>query len=274
MSYRTYIRDSVYPTFRDPFFAEHLARYIFLRERVKGKRVLEVGCGKGYGSYLLASSAREVIALDLNTQSLQYATANYSQENLKFLELELTAQTKEQLGLFDVVVSFEVIEHLPPTQAGGFVENLKSVLSPEGVAWLSTPNHEVVTKSGVQVPEFHINNLKSTEFKGLLLKSFSHVEMFGQIKRKSPLYLALLFLDRWSLRHSVARRLKKQPSTTTSLTAKSVVGNATLDVNENDFAFFNDPPWKLADGPGRAQDFIFTPLIVKQAGMMVAKARL
>ena len=69
MEYKTYEEDSVIPSLQAPFFAEHLARYIFAQKYTQNKKVLELGCGKGYGDYTLAQTAAAVVTCNLNEYS-------------------------------------------------------------------------------------------------------------------------------------------------------------------------------------------------------------
>ena len=105
---------------------EHVARYRFARERVRG-RILDVACGTGYGTAMLGA-----VGLDLSLEALRYARrhpAPYVAADAAVLPFG---------RVFDAVVSFETIEHV--ADAGRFVSECARVLKPGGVFLVSTPN--------------------------------------------------------------------------------------------------------------------------------------
>ena len=90
---------------------EHLARYHFAARLARSKRVLDAGCGVGYGSALLAQDALVVFGLDLASEAAAYAHAHYSQPNLFFSQGSCAALPIASASL-DLIVAFEVIEHI------------------------------------------------------------------------------------------------------------------------------------------------------------------
>jgi len=100
----------------------HLARYLFVTRQLRGdERVLDVGCGVGYGTRLLADHAAEVVGTDAEI-SLREFWDRFDAPNLSFVE-ELPSDR------YDVVVSFEVIEHVPEDEANGFLVGIKACLA-------------------------------------------------------------------------------------------------------------------------------------------------
>lgn len=251
--YKEFENDSVTPALGAPFFEEHLARYYFARKFAEGKNVLELGCGTGYGARLLADNAHKVLACDMNQKSLDFANKNYSAPNLEFFKMDVTSTFPEKS--FDVVISFEVFEHIYPDQVSQYLNTVKKALKPNGKFILSTPNHDVVMKSGMPIPEFHINNLGSGELKKLLSKHFSEVEILGQIPPMNPLKKIIYFADRWNLRHSLLIKSFRK-SSRDSLDGSSAIANL--------------PTWKPEQGVGRASDYTFSPQLQVQAGMVLA----
>ncbi len=259
MEYRTWDQDSVFPSFDDPFFAAHLARYAFTAKRLEGRKsVLDLGCGKGYGSMLLAEHAYSVTAVDLNPASIEFARKNYRRDNLRFQLQNAVQDVASSLdaptGKFDAVISFEVLEHLPPSETYRFLSGLSRHLKRDGLLFISTPNHDVVLKSGMPVPDFHINNLSSREFRKALHGHFQQVEMYGQIEDHGWARTALYGLDIINLRHSeLVRRLRRgreEPSMKTSA--------------------LNMTPWSPQGGAGHGQRFHFSKWLWRQAGMSFA----
>ena len=254
MEYKTFENDSVTPSLQAPFFAEHLARYRFAQKLVQNKKVLELGCGKGYGAFVLAQAAKSVVACDLNEDSLSYAKKHFAAKNLEYKKENVTEGGKFQQ--FDVVVSFEVIEHLSPDETLAYLRVAKSCLSADGIFLLSTPNHDVVLKSGMPVPEFHINNLTSFEVQKLLNGQFSKVQMWGQIHNQGFVKNTLYYLDYWNLRHSFLRKK--------ILKIESIQSETKTP---------SDEIWNISQGFGDAEKFIFSRLLWRQAGMCLAVCR-
>lgn len=116
---------------------EHVARYLFAARLATGRRVLDAGCGSGYGAAMLARQARWVTGVDLACEAVEYARSHYRGENLAFLQASVTALPFRDAS-FDLVVSFEVIEHVPDWQA--MLAELRRVLAPSGTCLISTPN--------------------------------------------------------------------------------------------------------------------------------------
>jgi ubiquinone biosynthesis O-methyltransferase len=117
-------------------FDIHMRRYETAARYVKGKRVLDIACGTGYGSQMLASAgARSVVGVDICPTTVEYAKKHYPETNVEFVCAD--AEQFKWHEQFDVVVSFETIEHVP--HPGKFLERLHSLLLPQGDLLLSVP---------------------------------------------------------------------------------------------------------------------------------------
>jgi ubiquinone biosynthesis O-methyltransferase len=156
---------------------EHMARYTFAARLARGKRVLDAGCGAGYGSAALAENAESVNGVDVALEAVAYARAHYQAHNLAFQEASVTALPFADAS-FDLVVAFEVIEHLEDWR--GFLREAARVLSPAGQLIVSTPNKLYYTESrGVHgANPFHVHEFEFAEFESALEEVFPHVSMF------------------------------------------------------------------------------------------------
>jgi SAM-dependent methyltransferase len=157
---------------------EHWHRYHFAAPLVAGRRVLDVACGEGYGSALLARRARQVTGADIAAAAIAHARARYAgHANLEFCLADCAALPFADAS-FDVVVSFETIEHIAAQQA--FVREVRRVLRPDGFVVLSCPNKAEYTDARDYVNEFHVRELYRDEFAGLVAAEFPHVAWYGQ----------------------------------------------------------------------------------------------
>ena len=156
---------------------EHMARYHFAVRLARGKRVLDAGCGAGYGSAELADVAESVTGIDIAPVAVEYARAHYAQPNLAFEEASCT-QLPFADGAFDLVVAFEVIEHLENWR--DFLQELRRVLAPAGQVIVSTPNRLYYTESrgGDGANPFHVHEFDFEEFNRELKQYFPYVSMF------------------------------------------------------------------------------------------------
>jgi ubiquinone/menaquinone biosynthesis C-methylase UbiE len=162
-----------------PLYEEHLARYYFAGEFVKGQRVLDLGCGTGYGSYYLSQKgARFVLGTDINGEAVQYAGQHYHAANLAYLQHDALNLPLDR-STFDVVVSFEVIEHLQ--SAATYLTEVSRVMTDTGWFIGSTPNK--VTHSphnDRSLNPFHCREYEPAELETLLRKFFCSVFILGQ----------------------------------------------------------------------------------------------
>jgi 2-polyprenyl-3-methyl-5-hydroxy-6-metoxy-1,4-benzoquinol methylase len=168
----------------DDLWAEHYSRYAFARRYVQGRRVLDSGCGSGYGAAELALSALSVVGLDLSTDAVAYAQRNFPGPNLRF-----TAGSCTQLPFrdtsFDIVVAFEVIEHLD--NYTGFLDECARVLTAQGLLLVSSPNRLYYTESRGQTGAnpYHRHEFAPAEFAEVLSRVFPQVSLLVQNQVKS-----------------------------------------------------------------------------------------
>ncbi len=156
---------------------EHLARYTFASRLARGKRVLDAGCGAGYGSAELAHSAQSVVGVDCAADAVGFARENYRLPNLWF-EQGSCAALPHRDSVFDLIVAFEVIEHLENWR--DFLREVRRVLAPNGQFIVSTPNKLYYTESrGTQgANPFHSHEFEFEEFRTELKAIFPYVSLY------------------------------------------------------------------------------------------------
>lgn len=157
---------------------EHWHRYAFARRFVAGKRVLDAACGEGYGSALLADVAAEVTGVDVDATAVAHATSRYaSKTNARFERADVTRLGFENAS-FDVVISFETLEHLEAHDA--LVAGFARVLADDGLLLLSSPDKHTYSEVAGFRNEFHVRELYREELVDLLTPHFPHVRLYGQ----------------------------------------------------------------------------------------------
>ena len=159
---------------------EHLHRYAFSLAFVRGKDVLDVACGEGYGSAMLAAHARHVVGADIADDVVEEARTTYAgagRPNLEFVHADVAALPFADRS-FDVVVSFETIEHHARHEE--MLSECARVLRPDGLLILSSPNRKVYSDDVGYHNEFHVKELYFDDLDALLKRHFRHVKYLGQ----------------------------------------------------------------------------------------------
>jgi 2-polyprenyl-3-methyl-5-hydroxy-6-metoxy-1,4-benzoquinol methylase len=184
-------------------FTVHRVRYEFAAPYCRDKRVLDVACGAGYGSDLLAGVARGVTGLDVDVGAVAHARSHYRQEGLSFAVGDACRLPFDDAN-FDTVVSFETIEHLAeiPQHLG----EVRRVLAPGGVYMVSTPRARRTTRRPKN--PHHLVEFSAGDFVALLSAHFRDVEAYGQARVQSRAHLWLQKLDFFHLRRFVPSRLR------------------------------------------------------------------
>jgi GT2 family glycosyltransferase/2-polyprenyl-3-methyl-5-hydroxy-6-metoxy-1,4-benzoquinol methylase/glycosyltransferase involved in cell wall biosynthesis len=174
------------PGWTDPFtMVMHEQRYKLARQLVRGKTVLDAGCGVGYGANLLADEADRVIAIDTSLPALEYARSYYAAPNLEFRPGDVQNLPFPDSSV-DVVTCLEVLEHVNQDQGEKMLSEFVRVLTSEGCLVISTPNKLVYSERGTEY-RFHLREYNLEEFRGLLERYFIRVEVFGQGLREGRL---------------------------------------------------------------------------------------
>lgn len=170
---------------------EHWHRYAFARRFAAGKRALDVACGEGYGTALLAAVAAETIGVDIDATVITHARANYADRtNLRFEAGSVTALPLADASL-DIVVSFETIEHIAAADQPRMLAEFARVLAPEGVLLLSSPNKKRYSDECNYRNPFHVHELYRDELAQLMEFCFPHRRWFHQTRS----YLSTLWSE-------------------------------------------------------------------------------
>jgi SAM-dependent methyltransferase len=159
------------------WYRRHLAVYEWIAARVPGAAVLDMACGEGYGSAVLARSAASVLGVDGNPEAFEHARLKYTRPGLSFAWGAV--ETFGEPGSFDAVVFLQTIEHVvdPPAVLAHF----RSLLAPGGVAYVSTPNVLTLAPPGAVKSDnpWHLREYRAEQFAELCRGVFPRVEMLG-----------------------------------------------------------------------------------------------
>jgi SAM-dependent methyltransferase len=151
---------------------EHLARYWWASTLVAGRRVLDAGCGVGYGTALLArAGAADAVGIDVSDEAVAAAAA--ANPELEFVQADVHDLPFPD-DRFDVVVCFEVIEHVERQDEA--IAELARVLTPDGVLAISSPNRGVYPTGNPH----HVHEYRPDELHAALSVHFAHVELHRQ----------------------------------------------------------------------------------------------
>ena len=165
---------------------EHFHRYLLVREWCRGRDILDVASGEGYGTALLAQVARNAVGVDISFDAVLHATGAYRADNLSFVrgdarDLPLPDASR------DVIVSFETVEHIAEQQR--FLEEVRRILRPDGLLVVSTPDRDNYSPSESPVNPYHVKELTSAEFAAELRAYFSEVSVLFQ----RPVFGSVIF---------------------------------------------------------------------------------
>jgi ubiquinone/menaquinone biosynthesis C-methylase UbiE len=170
-------------------FWEHIYRYAFASCLVKGKRVLDIACGEGYGAAALQrAGAAHVIGVDISESVCLHAHEKYG--------LDARPGTGEQIPLpdnsVDVIVSFETVEHvLDPNR---FLDECARILAPGGMLVISTPNKGIYLRGAPQNPH-HCSEMTEAEFSSALQSRFRNCQFYTQHPDFAPWWSIRTFVS-------------------------------------------------------------------------------
>jgi SAM-dependent methyltransferase len=157
------------------WFRRHLVVYEWIASRLAGAHVIDMACGEGYGSAVLARRAASVVGVDANPEAHEHARLRYPGPNLRF-ELALIDAFSEPC---DALVFLQTVEHVQ--DADGVLEHFRSLMRPEGTAYISTPNVLTLAPAGAERSgnPWHVHEYRADEFRSLCERHFAGVSMLG-----------------------------------------------------------------------------------------------
>jgi ubiquinone/menaquinone biosynthesis C-methylase UbiE len=156
---------------------EHIHRYLMARTLCRGKDVLDIASGEGYGAAILAQVARSVVGVDIDHAAVAHAAESYQRPNLRFVRGDARRIPLPNASV-DVVTSFETLEHFREHEE--FLCDVNRVLRPDGFLLISTPDCDVCSPSGCAANPFHVRELSRDEFFSQLSALFPSVSIFRQ----------------------------------------------------------------------------------------------
>jgi len=157
------------------WFRRHLVVYEWIAARVGGLRVIDMACGEGYGSDVLARAAALVTGVEANPEAYEHARLRYVRANLRFAR-ELVETFSEQA---DAVVFLQTIEHLQ--DPGAALAHFRSLVGGSGTVFVSTPNVLTLAPRGAERSgnPWHVHEYRAGEFEELCRAHFGAVELYG-----------------------------------------------------------------------------------------------
>jgi cyclopropane fatty-acyl-phospholipid synthase-like methyltransferase len=160
------------------WYRRHLVVYEWIAQRVRGRSVVDMACGEGYGSAVLARSAASVVGVDANPEAHEHARLRYAQPNLRFER----APVETFYEPVDSVVFLQTIEHLQ--DPGAVLDHFATLVAgagTEGCVYVSTPNVRTLAPTGAARSDnpWHVHEYQLEEFEQLCGEHFSRVAVLG-----------------------------------------------------------------------------------------------
>jgi SAM-dependent methyltransferase len=183
------------------WFRRHLAVYEWVAERCAGLRVVDMACGEGYGSAVLARRARRVTGVDANPEALEHARLKYSRPGVRFVR-DLIERHHEPC---DAIAFLQTVEHVeyPGALLTRFKEMADSV-------FVSTPNLLTLAPPGTDKSDnpWHLREYRAEEFRALCLEAADRVELYGLFHARKLRAHELALRAGWDSVHSALRLTK------------------------------------------------------------------
>ncbi len=187
------------------WYRRHLVVYEWIASQVQGRRVVDLACGEGYGSAVLARGAASVVGVDANPDAFEHARLKYDEPNLHF-ERNMTELWD---GEVDCAVFLQTIEHVQ--DPGAVLDRLRTLVGPGGVAYVSTPNLLTLAPGGAEKSSnpWHVREYRAGEYRALCEAHFGSVELLGLFHaRKLRAHQVMIERAGWDRVHAALRITK------------------------------------------------------------------
>ena len=181
------------------WYQRHLVVYEWIAARIGGLRVVDMACGEGYGSNVLArGGAAEVVGVDANPEAFEHARLRYGRDNLRFVRTMVETYDEP----CDALVFLQTIEHV--RDPGAVLARFRELVGRDGIVFVSTPNVLTLAPPGAQRSgnPWHVYEYRPEEFAALCGAHFGSVQIYGLFHaRKLALHAGALKLG-WDALHA------------------------------------------------------------------------
>ncbi len=153
-----------------------LSYYKFVSNFIPGnQKILDVGCNEGFGTSLLTKNAKQVLGVDFDEEAIEAAKKLWISPNLEFIAQDFR---RLDIGNFDVITLFDVVEHIFPENFPDFMNSLLKALSPSGILAIGMPSLEQQKYSSELVRKGHVNCMTGENLQKELDQKFDHSFVF------------------------------------------------------------------------------------------------
>jgi SAM-dependent methyltransferase len=220
--------ENISPEIPNDLYQAHLSIYFFFSRLVRGRRLLDLGCGCGYGApHLMAGGVDTVVGVDLDPRNIRYATRHFGGPRVTFRRAD-AERPPEDLGVFGAIVSSNLFEHLIDVDAA--LSGVVCLLAPGGTFLLAVPPivDEWSRQEHERIP-YHRSNFSIGEWRERLHRRFSklcafrHLEPENQRPDFSDPFPSRLGPEDFRFVEVAAERLGDEPTMTAIFVAEDPV---------------------------------------------------
>lgn len=171
------------PRFFDSgYYRMMIGRYLFAGSQFcMGANVLDSCCGMGWGSFLVAQFAKQVVAFDIDPASIAFAQQTWPRQNIQWRCDDALAPDLLGPNLYDVVLAMETVEHFTATDAATYVARMSERLKPGGIfaGTSAFPATRAEADAIAARNQYHPHIFTESEFLTLAGQHFSHASVIA-----------------------------------------------------------------------------------------------